>query len=156
MSAAQDRPLEEIDLLAPQDYAAHGYPWAMWDRLRCEAPVQRMFHAGRPYWAITKHADVTSIGRQPELFLSGPKLLIRESYGSEDFVRPKTLIEQDNPLHRKNRKLISSRFTPRALKEDPRRRRPHRQGRSSTTSSPSEERRRSTSSTRCRRRCRSR
>jgi cytochrome P450 len=55
------------------------------------------------------------VGRQPDLFLSGPKLLIREDYGDENFVRPPTLIEMDNPLHRAHRKLISNRFTPRAL-----------------------------------------
>jgi cytochrome P450 len=116
MSSAHDHSTDEVDLLSPALFAGEGYPYAHWDRLRRESPISQRFHGGEPYWAITKHADITSIGRQPDLFLNGPKLIIRESYGSEDFVRPTTLIEQDNPLHRKSRKLISNRFTPRALK----------------------------------------
>ena len=116
MSTAPESPDDQVDLLSPALFAEKGHPFPHWDRLRAQAPVSRRFHGGEPYWAITKHADITSIGRQPDLFLNGPKLIIRESYGSEDFVRPTTLIEQDNPLHRKSRKLISNRFTPRALK----------------------------------------
>lgn len=123
MSAAptpdQDLTLEtidQIDLLDPASYARHGYPFAAWDLLRREAPVRRLAHGDSTYWAITKHADITAVGRQPDLFLNGPKLVIRDDYGDEDFVRPATLIEMDNPLHRAHRKLISNRFTPRALK----------------------------------------
>ncbi|MFK7898747.1 MAG: cytochrome P450 [Myxococcota bacterium] len=120
MTAATDQPpkrsLDEIDLLSPAEYAQNGYPYWAFEQLRRESPVRQMFHGSAPYWAITKHADITSIGRQPDLFLSAPKLIIRESYGDEDFVRPPSLIEMDNPMHRMHRKLISNRFTPRALK----------------------------------------
>ena len=121
MSAAADRPSSSLpdgtDLLSPAAYARGGYPWARWDRLRREAPISRLQLAGKPYWAITRHADITTIGRSPELFLNGPKLVLREGTDDERFAaRPKSLIEMDNPLHRKHRRLISNRFTPRALK----------------------------------------
>lgn len=106
------------DLLCPAAYARGGYPWARWDRLRRETPISQLMLAGKPYWAITRHADITTIGRSPELFLNGPKLVIRDTSGDDESfaARPKSLIEMDNPQHRAHRRLISNRFTPRALK----------------------------------------
>ncbi len=117
MATALDLPLEELDILSPELYAREGYPYALWDRLRAESPVQRLEHRGVPYWAITRHADITHVGRQPDLFLSGPMLVITDRNDEERENRPRTLIEQDNPQHRKSRRLISNRFTPRALKK---------------------------------------
>ena len=115
MATAFDLPLEEFDILSPERFARHGYPYALWDRLRKESPVQRLEYDGVSYWAITRHADITTVGRQPELFLSGPMLVIT-NHDDDQANRPRTLIEQDNPLHRQSRRLISNRFTPRALK----------------------------------------
>ena len=116
MSLASDVPIDEFDIHTAASYGAHGYPFAQWDRLRRESPVHFFGDADIPYWAITKHEDITAIGRQPDLFLSGPLLFLNNQYGNDEFERPKTLIEQDNPIHRASRKLISNRFTPRALK----------------------------------------
>ena len=30
----------------------------------------------RPFWAITKHADIIEIGKQPEVFLNAPRLAV--------------------------------------------------------------------------------
>ena len=110
-------PLSDLSLLDPSQYATDHYPYEAWDRLRAEPSIQRLDHEGIPYWAITRHADITTIGRQPELFLSEPMLVVTPRYDDpERLTRPRTLIEQDLPLHRKSRRLISNRFTPRALK----------------------------------------
>jgi cholest-4-en-3-one 26-monooxygenase len=120
MTTAADRSIASLpdgnDLLSPAAYARGGYPWARWDRLRREAPISRLQFAGQPYWAITRHADITAIGRQPETFLNGPRLVLTEHFDESFANRPKSLIEMDNPLHRAHRRLISNRFTPRALK----------------------------------------
>jgi len=119
MSAAADR-LEDFDIISPESFARHGYPHDEWRRLRAESPVHFYEDTPIPFWAITKHADITSISRQPDLFLSAPRLFVSPLFDSTefegDFERPATLIEQDNPMHRKSRKLISDLFTPRALK----------------------------------------
>ena len=104
------------DLLSPAAYGKSGYPWARWDALRRDAPISKLLLAGQPYWAITRHADITAIGRQPETFLNGPRLVLTEHFDESFANRPKSLIEMDNPLHRAHRRLISNRFTPRALK----------------------------------------
>jgi hypothetical protein len=65
------------------DASAYADPDA-WDagaaKLRRESPVLHVELAGHePFWAITRHADVWGIERQPELFnsviVSGPKTM---------------------------------------------------------------------------------
>jgi cholest-4-en-3-one 26-monooxygenase len=109
---------EEALLLHPEAYAAHGYPHDIWTRLRREDPVRWIEQDGEgiPFWAITKHADITSISKKPHIFASGPRLTIShvaENPLGEEF--PKTLIEMDNPRHSEFRQMVSQRFRPHAL-----------------------------------------
>ena len=111
--------LSDLELLAPDLYVTHGYPHEAWTRLRHEAPVHFVESAVMPYWAITKHADIAWVGKQPELFLNGPLLLLpteREEV-ERAFQPPPTLIQLDGPKHTAYRKIISKRFTPGALRK---------------------------------------
>ena len=122
MSAAPELPLHELDIITPDSFQQNGYPHEAWARLRRESPIHYFGDAEVPFWAITKHADITSISKQPDLFLSRPRLFVNlraeEMQAAEhSFDRPPTLIEMDNPQHRAYRKIISSRFTPGALKK---------------------------------------
>ncbi len=121
MSAIAELHPDDFDIISPESYARRGYPHEEWRRLRAESPIRRYEDTPLPFWAITKHAHVTEIGRQPDLFLNRPLLMVNPIYiegqKSLGFERPPTLIEQDNPQHRLSRKLISSRFTPRALRK---------------------------------------
>ncbi len=103
-------------LIHPDDYARHGYPHPVWKRLRREDPVHWFDKTrGMPFWAITRHADIISIGKQPELFQNGPRLVLsHEPEPPNTF--PPTLIQLDPPKHGIYRQLISKRFTPRYLK----------------------------------------
>ena len=106
----------EFHLVHPGHYAAHGYPHEIWTRLRREDPVHWFDRTdGIPFWAITKHADITTIGKRPEKFLSGPRLVIdHQPERPNDF--PPTLIQLDPPKHGIYRQLISQRFRPAALR----------------------------------------
>jgi len=114
---AKDPKYGEFNIIHPDGYAATGYPHATWTRMRAEDPVYWWDdNDGPPFWAITKHADITEISRQPEIFLNGPRLTIsHEPEVQSDF--PPTLIQMDNPKHSIFRQLVSKRFTPRALKK---------------------------------------
>jgi cytochrome P450 len=105
-------------LISPDAYVANGYPHEIWTRLRREDPVHWVEdNPEMPFWAITKHADISAIGKQPDKFLNGPTLLIRvepDRRGQSDF--PPTLIDLDPPKHGAYRKIIAKRFTPGALK----------------------------------------
>ena len=109
----------ELDLVHPRTYVEHGYPHDEWTRLRRESPVHWIEREeGDSYWAITKHADITQISKNPELFINGPTLFVEfenPPEGEERFNAPPTLISLDPPIHHKYRQIINKRFTPRAL-----------------------------------------
>jgi cholest-4-en-3-one 26-monooxygenase len=103
------------NIVHPKNYADHGYPHDIFTQLRAEEPVFWWEKTeGVPFWAITKHADITTIGKRPQQFVSGPRLVIdHKPEQPNEF--PPTLIQLDPPKHGIYRRLISSRFTPRAL-----------------------------------------
>jgi hypothetical protein len=72
----------------------------------------------QPFWAITKHADVIEVSKQPERFLNRPGMTIirkRDEAAQGSFMQMRTIINMDQPDHRKYRKVASPWFTPRAL-----------------------------------------
>jgi cytochrome P450 len=72
-----------------------------------------------PFWAITRHADITAISRQPDLFLSGPGITLAPAKPQQElpgFSSMRVVISMDPPEHRKVRKVASPWFTPRALR----------------------------------------
>jgi cytochrome P450 len=112
------------ELLDPQIYATHGYPHELWTRLRREAPVHWCEPIELvPFWAITKHAHICEISKQPEVFQSANGIvpatkevaerLARGERGPFDMMQ--TIITMDPPKHRKYRKVASPWFTPQAL-----------------------------------------
>jgi cytochrome P450 len=111
--------LDTIDIVGNRTYGEHGYPHAAWAFLRREAPLYWYDrpNARPPFWAVTKHADVITISRQPKLFLNAPRLAVFPEIpemNPED--RPaRHLLNMDPPDHAKFRKLASARFTPRAV-----------------------------------------
>jgi cytochrome P450 len=110
-------PLESLDLVGPDTYADHGYPHAAWARLRREAPIFWCAPGGdcTPFWAVTKHADIARISRQPKLLQNGPRLAVfpEGKPTKERFARH--LLNMDPPEHPGYRRLVSHRFTPRAI-----------------------------------------
>jgi cholest-4-en-3-one 26-monooxygenase len=109
---------ETLDLASPEHYQRNGYPHAEWTWLRRHAPV---FWYERPkvepFWAVTKHADVIEISKQPELFLNAPRLAVF----TRDLPPPpegevRHLLNMDPPDHARYRRLASSWFTPRAIR----------------------------------------
>ncbi len=65
--------IEGKHLVEPRSYMERGYPWAEWKQLRREAPVAWFEPEGwMPFWAITKHADIIEVSKQPDVFLNAP------------------------------------------------------------------------------------
>jgi cholest-4-en-3-one 26-monooxygenase len=112
--------LDNIDIIGPDHYAKNGYPHAEWTYLRKHKPVFWCQHPNTdPFWAITKHADIINISRQPRLFLNGPRLLIFvPEAGVEPAPTPpfRHLLDMDPPEHCEYRALVSRRFTPRGVR----------------------------------------
>jgi len=122
---APTAPLAELDVISPERYGAEGYPHAAWARLRREDPVHRVEQEGFDlFWAVTRHADLAWISKQPDRFLNAPRMTMMHNSvrppevvrGDPDFKRMlRTLLDMDNPDHRRYRKLTSGWFTPRAI-----------------------------------------
>jgi cytochrome P450 len=114
-----DRSLDAatLDIASSEHYENHGYPHAEWRWLRKNAPV---FWYDRPnvepFWAITKHADIIEIGKQPTVFLNAPRLAVF----TLDLPPPaegesRHLLNMDPPDHAKYRRGTSHWFTPRSI-----------------------------------------
>jgi cytochrome P450 len=113
-----------LDLVSNHAYSEKGVPHDLWTWLRAESPVHYCTPAGfRPFWAITRHADVCEISKQPETFSSaGGIAMLREveesavREGDTGFGAMRVIIEMDPPEHRSYRNVTSPVFTPRAVK----------------------------------------
>lgn len=90
--------------------------------LRREHPVIKVeSELYRPFWAITRHADVLDVERDNEHFRSAPRPLLvraameeRAEAGGGPMLR--TLIHMDNPDHKAFRGVASSWFLPKRMR----------------------------------------
>ena len=92
--------------------------------LRKTAPVSWVdFGDYRPFWAITKHADIMDIERQNDLFTNFPRPLLAIAEADDALLRDieagtglRTLIHMDDPHHRDVRKIGADWFRPKVLR----------------------------------------
>lgn len=98
-------PISPIDLLDRSLYA--GDPTPVYACLRDHAPCYWSEAAG--VWGVSRYADVVAIEKQPQLFSNGAK-------GSRPHTpRNESMIDQDDPRHRVQRRFVSKGFTPKAI-----------------------------------------
>lgn len=114
-------PVDQLDVISAHVYGEHGYPHEAWKRLRHEAPLVKLEPEGyEPFWAVTKHADIIQVSKQPDLFRSaGRFILFPERFGEGASLAEapplRMLVNMDPPEHRDYRRLVSHWFTPRAV-----------------------------------------
>jgi cytochrome P450 len=107
-----------VNIVDSDVYAKQGYPHDIWTWMRREEPVFWWDRTeGVPFWAITKHSDITEISKQPERFLNAPRLTISHQPEQRNDEFPPTLIQMDPPKHGVYRQLVSHRFTPSGLRK---------------------------------------
>src|SRR2546427_13294214 len=98
-------PVHEVDLYDMDQYQ-RALPLEKWARLRAEDPV---FHHPDPeqphgFWAVTSHADVEFVSRNPEIFSSAARGSLSAEIPEEDLQLTKTLlINMDAPEHTRQR-----------------------------------------------------
>jgi cytochrome P450 len=123
MSDTSLPPPGELDVISAARYGTKGYPHDAWTRLRREAPVCWMEPPGyKPFWAITKHADIIEVSKQPDRFRSAGRFILFPELGGgqnadnmADDPPLRMLVNQDPPEHRDFRGLVSKWFTPRSV-----------------------------------------
>jgi cytochrome P450 len=108
------------NLLAdPQAYTDESRLHAALAHLRANAPVSRVEVPNyRPFWAITKHADIMDVERNNVLFTNWPRPVLTTTEGDEmqAAVGVRTLIHLDDPQHRVVRAIGADWFRPKAMR----------------------------------------
>ena len=92
-------------------------------RLHSEAPLDWFeeplpdnpyLTAGPGYWCVTRHEDIATISRKPEIFSSGQGITITD-LPPEFLEFFSSMIAMDDPRHARLRRIVSKGFTPRML-----------------------------------------
>ena len=108
----------------PTSYADEPRLHAALTHLRAHAPVSLVdSRPYRPFWAITKHADIMKIERANDLFINEPRPLLATA-AADDMAREqlhagmglRTLIHMDDPQHRVVRAIGADWFRPKAMR----------------------------------------
>lgn len=95
-----------VELLSRPFYA--GDPFPALAELRAREPVYHDPSSG--LWALLRHADIVWASKHPEIFSSAPGSRPRS------FPQP-SMIDSDDPLHKRRRGLVDKGFHPRAVAE---------------------------------------
>jgi cytochrome P450 len=110
--------LASIDV-ASQELYERGVPHEEFRLLREHDPVH--WHPwdwrGGGFWALTKHADVTQVSKDPETFSSAAGHIYLWDLEPDALEVRRSLIETDGPAHARLRRIVSSAFTPRKVRD---------------------------------------
>lgn len=103
----------------PTAYADEARLHAAMTHLRAHAPVSWVEVPDyRPFWAITKHADIMAIERDNTVFTNSPRPVLTTAEGDaqQAAMGISTLIHLDDPQHRKVRAIGADWFRPKAMR----------------------------------------
>jgi cytochrome P450 len=101
----------DIDLLSPASFS-DGQPHEQFAWLREHEPVHRHPEPGGPgFWAVTRHADVRAVGRDPAIFSSVPSVMIPDDEVALGDHR--MMLMTDPPRHSALRRVVAREFVPR-------------------------------------------
>ncbi len=93
--------------------------------LRAEDPVHWTEPRGyRPFWAVTRHADILAVSKANDRFLNRERTYLSPIEG-EEWIRSmtgdthlfRTLVDLDDPEHRKLRQVTNAWFQPREVRQ---------------------------------------
>jgi cytochrome P450 len=90
------------------------------ERIRNESPILKVTVDGYPeFWAITTHADVMEIERNPDVFTNAPFPTITplSHIDAATNAPVKTLIQMDGTQHKAHRNIVNNWFKPASLKD---------------------------------------
>ena len=114
----------DIDLLSVSTFA-DGHPAELYRWLREHDSVHWHTERGGPgFWAVTGFEEVRRVGREHETFSSEPTIMIQDPADPADDPEAsailgdhKMMLMADPPYHTRLRRLISSDFTPRNVRQ---------------------------------------
>ena len=103
----------DVNIYDPAQYAS-AVPHDKFTRLRASSPIFFQEESNGPgYWAVMKHADISYISKNPQLFSSAKGGINIPDAEPEDLeIARLIMINMDPPQHGRFRKLVSTGFTP--------------------------------------------
>ncbi|MGQ5700727.1 cytochrome P450 [Sandaracinobacteroides sp. A072] len=111
-------------IVNPDSYTKPDILHADYATLRREDPVHWTEPRGfRPFWAITRHADILAVSKANERFINRERTYLSPIEG-EEWIRSmtgdthlfRTLVDLDDPEHRKLRQVTNAWFQPSSVK----------------------------------------
>ncbi|WP_245699585.1 cytochrome P450 [Streptomyces roseifaciens] len=111
--------LDQMDVFDQERYL-DGPPYEDFAVLRSQAPVFRNPDPEVPegHWAVTRHADVVHVARNPALYSSELKGSQPQEFDAGVIeVQRRMMIHQDAPRHSRVRSLVARGFTPRVVQQ---------------------------------------
>jgi len=106
-------PLDEIDVSDPELFETDTL-WGYFDRLRAEDPVHYCAQSEwGPYWSVTRHKDVVSVEKDPDVFSSARSIVLPDP--EPDFPVEAGFITMDGARHDAHRKVVQPVAAPRNL-----------------------------------------
>ncbi len=106
----------DVDLTCSENFV-DGVPHHWFAFLRQNAPV--WWHEERDgpgFWAVTTHADCTTVNRDAEHFSSGRRATFIWELAEDDLAQHQLMmVNMDPPLHTRYRRLVNKGFTPRMV-----------------------------------------
>ncbi len=105
---------DDADVTSHDTYV-DGVPYATFDRLRSEDPVNWTEESdGSGFWSILRYDDALAVSRDVGTFTSSKGIRLEEMDEEETAAR-RTMMELDPPEHTRYRRLVSKGFTRRTV-----------------------------------------
>lgn len=117
--------LADLDIASHEAYA-HGIPHEPFALLRAHDPVH--WHPWDwktgGFWAVTKYEDVVTVSKDAKTFSSAAEFINLWDLDEEAQEARRSMLETDPPEHTRLRRIVSSAFTPKTVRdyEEPTRR----------------------------------
>ena len=111
-------------IVNPELYTSPPELHALYAGLRADDPVHWTQPTGfRPFWSITRHADIVAVAKANDRFINRERTYLSPIEG-EEWIRSmtgdshlfRTLVDLDDPQHRKLRQITHSWFQPGAVR----------------------------------------
>ncbi len=103
------------DITDPNAYR-DGIPHAVFKEMRDAEPVALREYEGRPYWAITRYADLLTVTRDPKTYSSARGMTNLPDLTENQMNARRSIIDTDAPEHVRLRKLAIPAFTGRKVR----------------------------------------
>ena len=112
-------PFANLKNLIDPDTYANGMPYDELRKVRESGTVHWMEDPTRgvPYWLVTGRDEIDFISKNPQLFSSEARSALVEEWSEEELenIQRHMTINMDPPRHLKNRGIVRSVFTPKAI-----------------------------------------